>query len=385
MRNALALIALSACSGTSADLGTQRADSSGVEIVTYRGTDRTLDWRFELAFTLGGKDTDEESFYELSSGYVGVDAEGNIYILDTSGKHVIVFDRRGTHLRTMGGEGGGPGEMRFPFALGVSPSGVASAFDISKRGLVRFDADGTVLDEIRVTFPYGGGPILDRDGTLVFPIQELDLESATFTDQLLSITGSDTLRIVTNVRPAGGMITLESCGMQLNGIAPIFSPTLRWSRTGSALAVATSSQYEITIHHADTLTRIIRRAIDPVPATHEAASATVGDGMRVVAAGGVRVCDPGEVVEQRGIAATIPVIGEMAPGPSGTLWVRRSAGPGAPQPIDVFDEDGAYIGSLPDGTPFPVAVIQDQIAAIETDETDVDRLAVYRIVGRGAH
>jgi len=376
---AVALSALAACGTSDADHGTQRADSAGVEIITYSGPDRMLDWRFEPTFTLGGEDTDEESFYELSAAYVGTDADGNLYILDTSAKRVVVFDAEGNYLRTMGGEGGGPGEMRFPFALGVSPTGVASAFDISKRALVRFGPDGAVLDEIRVTFPYGGGPIIDRDGTLVLPVQELDTESATYTDRLLAITGADTLRVVRHVRPAGGAIVLESCGMQLFGATPVFSPTMRWSASGEGVAVVTSSGYDIAFYRGDTVTRVLRRALEPGRATREAAAASVGDGMRVVAAGVVRICDSEEVVEQRGFAETIPVIGGLVQGPEGTLWVRRSAGPGSPAPIDVFDRDGTYLGTLPDGTPFPVAVFREQIAAIETDEADVDRLAVYRI------
>lgn len=376
---AVALSALTACGTSDAGLGTQRADSSGVEIVTYGGPDRMLEWRFQRAFTLGGEDTDEESFYELSAAQVGTDADGNVYVLDRSAKRVVVFDAEGTHIRTMGGEGGGPGEMRFPFALGVSPSGVAGALDMSKQGLVRFGPDGAVLDEIRVTFPYSGGPFIDRDGSMVFPVQKLDPESETFTDQLLAISGTDTLRVVSRVRPAGKTIVLESCGMQLFGATPVFSPTMRWSPSGDGVAVVTSSDYDIAFYRGDTLTRVLRRALEPARATHEAAAASVGDGMRVVAAGVVRICDSEEVVDKRGFAETIPVIGALAEGPEGTLWVRRSAGAGSPEPIDVFDRDGTYLGTLPDGTPFPVAVIGEQIAAIETDEADVDRLAVYRI------
>jgi len=376
----VALSTLFACGEADSHHGMQRADSAGVEIVTYEGPDVTLGWRFELAFTLGGKETDEESFYELSGAYVGVDGTGNIYVLDTSGKRVMVFDADGGFLRSMGSEGGGPGEVRFPFALGVSPSGVASVFDISKRGMVRFDSDGATIEEIRVTFPYGGGPIVDRDGTLVFPVQELDPESATFTDRLLAISGADTVRIVSNVRPAGGTITLESCGMRLQAIPPVFSPTLRWSPSGDGVAVVTTSEYDIAFYRRDTLARLLRRPLTPPRSSHEVAVATIGDGMRVVAGSGMRICDPEEVVEQRGIAETIPLIGSLTPGPGGTLWVRRSAGPGAPEPIDVFDQDGTYLGTLPDRSPFPVAVSRERIIAIQTDDMDVDRLAVYRIV-----
>jgi len=231
----LLCLTLAACGGSGSTTATERADSSGIEIVTYRGPDVPLDWEFRVAFALGGKETAEESFYRVAAGYVGVDADHNIYILDRASYRVVVFDSSGDFLRAMGGEGGGPGEMRFPFGLGVSPAGAVSVFDISKRGLVRFSADGAVLEEVRITFPYGGGGILDRGESLIISSQELDIERATFTDELLSIAGEDTVRLVSHTRPGGGSITLESCGMRLAVIDPIFSPEFV-ARSGEASA-----------------------------------------------------------------------------------------------------------------------------------------------------
>ena len=377
---ALLPLALAACGESTSESATERADSSGVELVTHRGPDVPLEWQFEAAFSLGGKETDEESFYRLDSDYVSVDAEQNIYVLDRTSNRVVVFDSSGTFVRTMGREGSGPGEMRFPFALGVSQSGVVSVFDISKRGLVRFGPGGEPLDEIRINFPYGGGLIVDRGESMIIPSQELDTEESTYTDELLSIAGNDTLRIVSHTRPAGGSITLESCGMSLAGIAPVFSPVMRWRPVDGGVVVATSSNYEVAFYQDDGIVRIIRRTIDPEPATREAAVEAIGDGMRVSFPGGVRVCDPEEVVEQRGLADVIPVIDELAAGPQGSLWVKRSAGPTASGPIDVFDANGTYHGTLPEGSPFPVAVIGDRIATIATDDSDVQRLVVYRVV-----
>jgi hypothetical protein len=66
----------------------------------------------------------------------------------------------------------------------------------------------------------------------------------------------------------------------------------------------------------------------------------------------------------------------MASGPDGTWWVRRHAEGG----IDVLAADGGYIGTLPDTAPFPVAVLSgSRIAAIVTDELDVDHLVIYRL------
>ncbi|UCG86891.1 MAG: 6-bladed beta-propeller [Gemmatimonadota bacterium] len=373
-------VMLAACRDSGSTPATERADSSGIEIVTHRGPDAALDWGFEVAFTLGGKETGEESFYRIPSGYVAVDAEHSIYVLDRASNRVVVFDSSGAFVRTMGSEGGGPGEMRFPFALGVSPAGVVSVFDISKRGLVRFAADGAVLDEMRITFPYGGGVIVDRGESMIIPSQQLDTEQSTFTDELLSIAGEDTLRLVSNVRQAGGSITLESCGMRLLAMTPIFAPEMRWTPVEGGIAVVTSAGYEVALYRDDRIVRVVRRPIDPMPATREAALEELGEGMRVAYPGGVRVCDNDEVVEQRGFADVIPVIDELGAGPRGSLWIKRSSGGPEPGPIDVFEEDGTYRGTLSAGSPFPIAVLGDRIAAVQADESDVERLVVYRIV-----
>lgn len=374
----VALASLSACGSPDSDF-VVRTDSAGVEIVTHTGPDVALDWTFDPAFTLGGKETEPESFYSLNRSTVAVGPDGAVFVLDTDAKRVVVFDSTGTLLRTMGGDGGGPGEMRFPIALALLPDGSVGVFDIGKRGFVRFGTDGRILDEMPVTFGYGGDPIHTVRGQLVTAVSNLDRDRSLLIDAVIAIAGDDTTRIVTVERPAGGVVTLASCGMQFNGMPPIFAPSLRWSPDGDGLFVATDAAYAISLYRDGRLSRIIRRELEPVVATEAAARAQVGDRMRVMAGGGVRTCDTDEVVEQRGFADVIPIIAALAKGPDGTLWVRRAGGPGNPQPVDVFDAAGTYLGSLPPDAPFPVAVLGDRMAAIETDDMDVDRLVMYRV------
>lgn len=370
---------LAGCGGSAPGYGVQRTDSAGIEVVTYQGSDRPLDWRFEAVLSLGGKETDEEAFYQLAESSVGGDTRGNIYVLDRTARRVVVFDSGGTFLRAMGREGGGPGELRFPIALAVSPSGVASVLDLGKWALVRFGPDGAVLEQVRAELQYGGGRMYDRDGVLLFGLQEFDGSQGRFTDRLLQVTEADTLEVVRLERPAGTSITLESCGMRLAGMAPVFAARLRWTALDELVAVSTSPAYEVAFYVGEVPVRLMRHKVEPVPATTKAAVLRIGEGMRVQTPGGVRVCDPQEVVEQRGVADVIPAIGEMAAGPGGTLWIRRDAGPERPAPIDLFDRDAGYLGTLPEGSPFPVLVLGDRLAAIETDELDVDRLVVYRV------
>ena len=372
-----------ACSGADHASPIQRTDSAGIEIVSHTGPDTPLDWTFSVAFTLGGKDTDEESFYEVGSTMIGVDAAGRIYVLDHSGNRVVVFDAAGRHVRTMGGEGGGPGEMRFPITLSVAPDGTVHVFDIAKRGFIRFGPDGAVLDEERVTVTPGNGAPRFVGTRLVVPIRDLDVEHGTDRRELILVTGADTAAFATVERPAGGTITLTSCGMQMMGVGPVFQPDLRWSGFGGTVAVTNATGYDITVYRDGTPVRMLRRSVAPAPASPEAAERQGGTGMKVVTPEGVRTCDAAEVVEQRGVAEVIPVIANLAEGPSGTLWVRRTAEPDGPQPIDVFDGDGAYLGSLPAGSPFPAAALGDRLIAVERDDMDVERLVIYRVV-RGA-
>ena len=369
-----------ACSDAALDAHVQRTDSAGIEILTHTGADASLDWTFRAAFTLGGKDTDEESFFQLGPDMIGVDDERRIYVLDHSGGRVIVFDADGRHLRTMGGKGGGPGEMRFPITLSVAPDGAAAVFDISKRGFVRFGPDGEILDEQRVTTALGNGAARFLGDGLVLPIHDIDPDRGVVTDGLVLVTGPDTTAFATTEREAGGVVALASCGMQIRGVGPVFQPALRWSPFGAAIAVAATATYDIVVYRDGRPAQRLRRSVAPVPATAEHAAARVGSGMKVVGpGGGVRTCDPQEVVEQRGVAETIPVIAALAEGPDGTLWVRRAGAPGEAQPTDVFDAAGTYLGTLPPGAPFPSAVLGDRLIAVEQDDMDVERLVVYEV------
>ena len=71
------------------------------------------------------------------------------------------------------------------------------------------------------------------------------------------------------------------------------------------------------------------------------------------------------------------MVSRLALGPDGTLWVERYDVGENPQPIDIFDPDGHYVGTLPDDSPFPVGFLPDgRILVSERDDLDVERLVV---------
>jgi hypothetical protein len=126
--------------------------------------------------------------------------------------------------------------------------------------------------------------------------------------------------------------------------------------------------------------RRIRRALPPRMTSDRLGLEEVGEAMRIQTESGERVCDSREVVEQRGVASVIPAVGRLALAPDGGLWVERGGVRGEPRAIDLFTDEGIYRGTLPEGTPFPIAFFPDgRIAAPHTDELEVTRLVVYRV------
>lgn len=370
---------LLACGGGDAGPSSVHTDSAGVEIVQYAGVDHPAPFTLREEFRLGGSEAiPEQSFYEVSVGSVGTDAAGNLYVLDRAGSRVVVFDGSGTFLRSMGRAGGGPGELGFPGGLLVEADGTVNVMDFGKRAMVRFDPAGEPLDIVPLPPGYSGGVIRPVGDALVLPLRRAVRQQGTFA--LTRVADADT-SMLGMVEPAETRpIQLASCGMGFRGLPPVFHPTLRWDAAGERVAFTTMAEYDVVVHIDGRDTRRVRRAIAPTPATEALALEELGPAMEVRTEGGVRRCDARELLEQQGIAPTVPAIDGIALSPEGWLWVQRGGTRVADKPIDVFDAAGDYVGTLPAGSPFPILFLpHGRIAAGETDDLDVTRLVVYTV------
>ncbi len=383
----LAVGGVSACGDGTSGQGdeVERRDSAGVEIVTSLAEDQPLTAVFTPEFTLGGKETDQESFYQIHRSLVGTDSLGHIYVLDRQSYRVVAFDDTGSFLWSAGGQGEGPGELSFPGGMAVSPGGESVVMDLSKVALQRF-AGGEFVGEWPLPFRVTGGEVMwDGDG-LVLLRSELQAEGQQRSLFRISESG-DSVRLFSVQGSPGRAVEFKSCGISINGMPPIFEPGTPWVAGGGALYVAPDARYAIRVYRDGGVVRRIERGLEPRPATAELALASVGEGMQIGTPGGMRTCEPDEVVEQRGFAPVMPWLGTLAVAPDGTLWVRRFvAAQGEDGPIDLFDASGAYVGTLPADSPFPVGFMPDgRILVRQVDEaTEVERLAVGRVEIQGA-
>ncbi|MGQ9594926.1 MAG: flippase activity-associated protein Agl23 [Anaerolineae bacterium] len=76
---------------------------------------------------------------------LAVDAEGNLYVLDTGNHRVQVFTANGQFLREWGGEGVTPGHFKEPWGIAVAPDGTVYVADTWNHRIQKFTAEGQFL------------------------------------------------------------------------------------------------------------------------------------------------------------------------------------------------------------------------------------------------
>lgn len=95
-------------------------------------------WRLEEEVRIGAiEGGGPESFGEVRG--IAVDGAGRIAVLDAQAREVRVFGPEGEHLRTFGGQGGGPGELEGPFGLAWAPDGLLRVADVRNARMSLFD------------------------------------------------------------------------------------------------------------------------------------------------------------------------------------------------------------------------------------------------------
>lgn len=378
---ALLLAGTAACGG-GADAGSvvERADSAGIDVVLNRGPDRPLDWRLEPVFTVGGAEEGPEAFFRVSDATVAAGPGGELYVLDAGTQTIHVFDTDGAFLRDFGREGGGPGELKFPTLLAVDRDGASAIWDMGKGEFVTFAPDGAPGTPVRPGGAMVGAAGFGPEGILatyiVFPSSDAAHDSIRHRLVRLDDAG-DTILMADLARPPGHRVDL-GC-VQIMGIDRLFEPSLQWSVAGDRVLLAQSARYEVELYDgAGRLTGLVRRDLEPMAATVELAAQEVGDSMRISFGGGGGCTVSAErAVEARGFAPVVPAVRDIIGAPDGSFWVAR--GIKDHRVIDVFDADGAYVGTLPEGTPFPAAFRGNDVVAVERDELEIPRVTVYRV------
>jgi hypothetical protein len=338
-------------------------------------------WSLQEELRIGSPEGEGPEVFGSVSG-LAVTEDGRILVLDNQARELRIFGADGAHLRTVGGDGSGPGEFRGPVGVDVDPAdGAIWVVDPQNARYSVFEADGTfrTTHPRPLTFhawPFPGGFAEDgflfdaADGQHLIRIEVTadgpavrdSLEVPSAPSEMIRVQREDGTGMMSMPRPYGPRMhwRLTRQGLLWSGVSDAFRLVLQ-DPAGNTLAVAL-------------------RSYEPVPVSR-------------VEADSIR-----DLYQERiaGFGTGIQVEGNLSP-PShkpafigfvvddeGGVWAEPFRAPEAPRVLDVFQPDGTYLGPV-DVDPGLDAVTVlpvfrgDRMYAIVRDELDVPYVVRYRI------
>jgi hypothetical protein len=407
MRSIMVVALLAACGGVDAGgrwTGTMETLPGGAVRVTNpsRGVwESGRPWRLEPALVLGQENGPEATVFGAISG-LEVDAAGRIYVLDRQANELRIFTRDGAHVRSVGREGGGPGEYSNANGLRWLAPDTLVVVDQRANRYTILTAEGAYVR----TVPRGlgfyrwvlaggvdGGSIYERwylgaEGqerlALVgVPLQEHDVplepDSARGGGGDVLLAGA---RDTVLLPPMPGSlyeafsVRTDRGGMSMGvpfAPEPVFHVDGRgsiWHGHGSEFRILRTSLA------GDTIAEILLD-VAPVPVTAaELAEWEAGPSVK-------QFRDMGGRLDLERIPKVKPYFDDLYVDPDGHLWVSVPAAPMEAM-FRVFDPDGRYLGMVRatgfERYPYvPIVVRGGLLYLVGRDELDVQRVYVFDV------
>lgn len=310
------------------------------------------------------------------------DALGRLYVLDAQANQLRVFGADGRHVRSVGGQGAGPGEFRQPMGMTIAPDGAVWVVDPGNGRFVVFDTGGALRSTVRrasglAMMPWPGR--FDQQGRLW--------------DVSMGPGGISGPPALLRVDPASGKVQpvnlpafspphFSASNGPVSVSAPIpFSPELVWTLDAEGRVWSgVSDRYRLRLHEpsGDTV-RVVERAAAPVPV-----DASERDSLPA------RLkwfTDQGGRIDLSRVPRHKPAFTSVMVDDQGWLWVRPAL-PAAERnaAFDVFDPEGRYQGRvalpLAHENGMPLIIRGDRIYAAVLSDEGVPQVVRFRIEGR---
>jgi len=211
--------------------------------------------------TIGTAEGAEEYMFARLRG-IAVDDQGAIFALDQQKSRVDVFSGDGSHVRSIGRRGQGPGEFQAPFFIALAPAGEIMVGDMGRLSF----------------FERSGGFLRSQENTvqpLAF-IKYLENGDAVGTRMVMD-EQNPRFEVVVCGRDLKPKITLASSPMPEpppvpgeSGKFALFSSVIRWDISRGREIVCAEGQegYRLSVFDAGgRLIRTIHKQYEPVPVT----------------------------------------------------------------------------------------------------------------------
>ncbi len=376
------------------------SDSAGVRIVMNRSA-RWAEgeaWRVpgepELVIgTLAGPP--EEQFVEIAAA--ARQSDGDIVLADRGAAAVRLYNREGLFLRTLGGQGSGPGEYRDPASVLVTVGDSITVWDDQLYRSTRYDPSGNrvaihTLDRATLAkavepplYPGPGMPLPNGDVLVRLVEKAKDQLSGVFRASSGLLRAEKALRHVDTVVFFGDV---EQVGLEAPfGSFPVRAPLARKTSIAHGgdslrICVGTQRQPQVQCFGPGGSSMLVRWSGEPGPVREEDMTRWREETLEAL---GDKLAED----QVRPLLRKVPRPTQRPPysdihlDEPGNLWVRL--GPtrkGPPSWIDhgVFDSQGALLGTvlLP-----PIRVLEigrDYVLGVHNDELEVEYLHLYPLV-----
>jgi hypothetical protein len=189
---------------------------------------------------------------------VDVDYEGRIYILDSREAHIVVFDKKGKYLATIGRKGQGPGEMQKPQSIQITPQKEIMVNDMGARKLLFFNFEGKFVKGVSTAkMTYFNNPVIDSKNNIIanitVPGMKMQTELKKFDPELEPI------------------FTIDNIELFKLPVMKAFFPQFFWQLgEDDSLIWGISSKYELQVMNSEgKLYKKIIKEYDPKKITEE--------------------------------------------------------------------------------------------------------------------
>ena len=368
-------------------------DSAGIRILEHsaEALAQLPEWQVaaEPSVSIGGSPDEAVELNEVIAGYLGPD--GGIVFGDGPSREIRIHAPDGSHLRTLGRHGAGPGE--FSTITSVWGRGDSTAvYDISAKRLTVAPNDGsppriaTLRHSGLLTSLQGSA-----DGRLVTRRLDTDALTAvgaasTRVPELVLVFSPDGNSTDTIQSIPGPALYLPPESPGWSGPAPVgLGPESQLLVMGDSIVVGTNESYElVTYDLAGAPVRIVRIAMAGRPIEKRDVELARQDAWEEFQPrSGVM---PEEIasqyrsfLDQQRYAEQLPFYETLAVDLAGNLWVGDYARPGETEErFTVFAGDGSLVARvrLPPGLHF-LAAGREAILGLWRDPDGVEQLRVY--------
>lgn len=391
--SSLSLLLIVGCAGTEPGPDAVVADSAGVEIV-HSGT---AAWSDGAGWRIGDRPIlrigviegpEEEQFSDIRQAFRLQDG-GVVAVNWNDPPEIRVFSSDGTHERTMGGSGEGPGEFQAISFAGALPGDTLVVHDWWRSRLTYFDPGGSLVRTLPLRAigarpanayslqgMFGDGTFLLRPNLLLppdaaghgraeHPLMRFDAERETL----------DTLRMFRDVEhyPRDG-----------EGVAPVlFGLRAALVAHGERLYVGEAEEFRIDVYDLDgRWLRSLRRSYDRPPVTSEDVETERERRLELARSEDERRWLRESFATQR-VADFFPAHGSgILIDTEGNVWVAHSEGPRATSRTwSVFGSDGRFLGEVLVPGSFRITDIgAAEVLGVWTDEYDVPSVRVFELL-----